>query len=105
MPLQIANWERYQDVPIREFGLATLNLCRALRGVQGVRDCRYWITTASSIAIVTETEAPAWGPAQLFASEVTSKALAAMSGTARNTSNATWGDAAGGRDVIDRAGA
>lgn len=103
VPLTVTKFTRRSGVDRGDFGLAALDLCRQYRGTDGVVNARYWWDTASTVAVVVETE-PGVPFQSLNNSPDVIRAGFALDDLANPHSFETWGDARGGSDSWEAAG-
>ncbi len=91
MPMQFSSWEaRDADSSGPKIGFGLLGLCRAYRGMEGVKDARYWVQGYGRLVMLVETEMEVQ-PATLVGPEIT-KAVFALGELARQVDTQTWGD-------------
>ena len=103
MPMQYSVWERRDNAEIHEVALAAESWCRSLRGRDEVVDARYWIRTASQLALLTQTAPGSLPGAATQGDPEVAKGLFALEKLARNIVSETWGDARAGTDTYQRA--
>jgi hypothetical protein len=56
MAIQITRWERRDNADRNALGNAALDTCRASRGVEGTRSCRFYWSSTDGIVILWEAE-------------------------------------------------
>jgi hypothetical protein len=96
-------WDRYPTSDRNAFGLAALNLCRALRTQPKIRSARFYWVTGNMVAIVVEGEPDCFDYNPEPDPEV-GKAAFALADLAHQESIETWGDAGVGERNWQRAG-
>lgn len=103
MAALLSRWSVRDPKDVRDWGLAAVQYCRVQRGRDGVESSRYWLSTATEIAILTQFEA---GVPPTPGGDTTdgAKAIADLMALSQNTSNEVWSDARAGADTLTRAG-
>ncbi len=97
MPLTIQRVERRDGADRNELGHTALAFCRAVRSADGVHSSRFYWANADTIAIITESDAGAYGPGSGAESTPEgARAGFALSDLARQLSTETLIDARAG---------
>ena len=92
MPMEYSRWEARSAADAGpDFGFAALAMCRAYRGVSGVKSATYWVQGWGRLGFLVETE-PGTDIATLNSYPEVAKAGVALSELARNLENQTWLD-------------
>lgn len=100
MPLHVAKWERRDNADRDALGSAALTVCRNARGVDGVRNARFYWANPDTVAIMVDAEPGSWGPGSGSGpTPEGAKAMFGLSNLARMTSSETWGEARTGEEA------
>ncbi len=102
MAIQITRWERRDNADRNALGQAALDACRASRGIEGTRSCRFYWTSTDGIAMLWDAES-----AEVFDQPGTAdqaRAVFALADLARAVDMERWADPRTGQDVYRRAG-
>jgi hypothetical protein len=92
MPITVGRWERRDNVGLEAFAAAAFAYCRAVKAQEGVRSSRFfWLSTDR---IVVQTEADSQPALDQPPSAAATKALFALSDTARAVDTERWMDPA-----------
>lgn len=94
MDIGYSSWERRDSADRNELGLAALAYCRAMKGVDGVGDARFYWPGIDTLAILVHVESS--GVLYRQPSPALAKATFALADLALQTTNQVWLDAPAG---------
>ncbi len=100
MPVSYSRWDRRDAADRNAMGAAALDLCRAMRAMDGVADSRFYWTGTDSLVLLTHANGGT------LASPPSAQAAAAnfaLGDLARQTSAETWLDPSQGMEMYSRA--
>ena len=102
MAIIVNHWQRRDNTGIEPFGNAAYEVCRAERGVEGVRNSRfYWV---NSDTIVMQTEAESFEVLDRPGTPELGKAIFALTDVARPLGTERWQDPRAATELYRRAG-
>ncbi len=102
MALRATYWERRDNADRQALGNTAYDFCRASRGVEGVRNCRFYWTNADNIVTLAEAES-----AEVFDRPGTpelGKAAFALADVARSVRDERWIEPREGVEAYRQAG-
>ena len=103
MSASVTRWKVRDPAKLRDWGLATLQACRAQRGREEVVSSRYYFSTGSEIVIHTEFK-PGVEPTVGIESPEVAKSAVDLLMLAENTGVEPWIDAAVASEGVARGG-
>jgi hypothetical protein len=105
MPLQIQTFEArdFEGGNSADGGLAALQLCRTLRGTNGVANATYWLEGGwGQFVVITQIQAGI-NPVQVFTDPSVAKATQDLSRICRTKTTQLFHDPQTGSDVLEGA--
>lgn len=100
MPVSYSRWDRRDAADRNAMGSAALDLCRAMRAMDGVDDSRFYWCGTDSLVLLTHATAGALGAGPTPEAASANFALADL---ARQTASETWFDPSQGMEMYTRA--
>ncbi len=102
MAIIVNKWQRRDSTGIEALGNAAYEVCRAERGVEGVRNSRfYWV---NSDTIVIQTEAESFEALDRPSTPEVGKAIFALTDVARPLGTERWQEPRAATELYRRAG-
>lgn len=95
-----SRWQLKQGADRKKLGDLALEMCRASRANEGVRNARYYWSDANTVTVLTDFEHPRF----IFSGEPTAegaKRAFALADIADRTAWEVWQDARAGTDAYD----
>ena len=102
MALRATYWERRDGGDRNAFGNAAYDFCRALRGVQGIRHCRFYWSNTDTVVILGDAESP-----EVFDRPGTpevGKAVFALADLGHQIRDERWAEPRAGQEAYSQAG-
>jgi hypothetical protein len=102
MALRATYWERRDNADREALGNSAYDFCRSARGVEGIRNCRFYWSNADTIVILSDAESP-----DVFDRPGTpevGKAAFALADLARTVRDERWIEPREGVEAYRRAG-
>lgn len=102
MPMYFSRYERRDGSDRDAMAKAALQLCRAVRSEEGVRDARFFWANWDTIVTLFNAEMGVLGPDARVSSAARARASRELTDLARLTAHEVWGEAGMAEEAYNR---